>query len=142
MHGTAIHDITDDTLDVYFSARDLKGNTRPYQEIKKFMYMNNILKSDIPSLIIWDKFGRSIESISFREIWQPNYVGYHESIFRTIVFLVEALENHDDFITALNKAKLKMQDLQETTGNTFINIGTQVGAQGSDPVVNNPTFTN
>ncbi|EEK43033.1 TPA: hypothetical protein ACGW7B_004432 [Bacillus nitratireducens] len=142
LHGTAIHDITDDTLDVYFSARDLEGNTRPYKEIKKFMYMNNILKSDIPSLIIWDKFGRSIESISFREIWQPNFVGFHESIFRTIVFLVEALENHDDFITALNSTKLKMQDLQETTGNTFINIGNQVGAQGPNPVVHNPTFTN
>jgi len=141
LHGTAIHDITDDTLDVYFSARDLEGNTRPYQEIKKFMYMNNILKSDIPSLIIWDKFGKSIESISFSEIWQSNYIGYHESIFRTIVFLVEALENHDDFITALNSTKLKMQDLQEKTGDTFINFGNKVGVQGSTIKKNKTTFT-
>ncbi|CEN81240.1 hypothetical protein [Paraclostridium sordellii] len=104
----SLHDVTGDTLDIYFTDKDLKKNVSGYKRIHELSYLN-VVKKNIPCFIVWETDSNYTEIISL-------YGLNHDDIYTFIREIVISLE-HDTLSESIKKAN---KTINEKKGNNII----------------------
>lgn len=128
-----LHNLTRDTLDIYFTQEDLKRNVSSYERIERLCHLK-VEKGLVPCFLIWSHTSDKIEVISLEDL-------SHEDIYKVIREVVTELEKND-FDESISKGIEKAAFIKkEKKGNVCYDLrNSQIGAVGDGAIALRPTF--
>jgi hypothetical protein len=133
-----LHELTSNTLDIYFTNKDLKHDSCCYEVIKNLSYIK-VEADGYPCFLVWQAIGKQSVCIPLKGL-------NHEDMFNVIEHFTSQVEKYD-FDTGVLKAIQKAASILESKKPVVKNINTtydlrnsQNGAVGDNAVSNGNIF--